>query len=168
MKLSFLVCCIVVNLIRLQGWYDYDKNVGKGRKPFPSKEVDNLICRYAKSGRMPFSEQQMIERVLFPMVNEGFKCLEEGIAREPSDIDVIYVYGYGWPIYRGGPMYWADHEVGLKYLLRRLKELSGQFPHTEYYTPSKLLKQCVMMDLTVEEYFNLGLFKKQNGVSSKL
>jgi len=151
-----------------KGWYDYDKNIGKGRKPLPSKEVDELIRRYAQKNRAPFTDQQMIERVLFPMVNEGFKCLEEGIADKPSDVDVIYVYGYGWPIFRGGPMYWADHEVGLKYLLRRLEEFSKQFPRTDYYTPSELLKTCVTMDLTVEDYFNLGLFKKQNGFSSKL
>ncbi len=148
-----------------KGWYDYDKNVGKGRKPIPSKEVADLIGRYAQKNRAPFSDQQMVERVLFPMVNEGFKCLEEGIADKPSDIDVIYVYGYGWPIFRGGPMYWADHEVGLKYLLRRLEEFSKQFPDTPYYTPSNLLKTCVTMDLTLEDYFNLGLFKKQNGLS---
>mmetsp|Transcript_24095 Transcript_24095/g.53145 ORF Transcript_24095/g.53145 Transcript_24095/m.53145 type:complete len:585 (-) Transcript_24095:73-1827(-) len=151
-----------------KGWYDYDKNIGKGRKPFPSKEVDVLVRKYSKSNHVAFTEQQMIERVLFPMVNEGFKCLEEGIAMKPSDIDVIYVYGYGWPIYRGGPMYWADHEVGLKYLLGRLEDFSLQFPQTDYYTPSKLLKQCVAMDLTLEDYFNLGHFKKYNGISSKL
>jgi 3-hydroxyacyl-CoA dehydrogenase len=110
---------------------------------------------------------QMIERVLFPLVNEGFKCLEEGIANQPSDIDVVYLYGYGWPIYRGGPMYWADHEVGLKHLLTRLQEISEQFPDTEYYKPSKLLKTCVMMDLTIEKYYELGLHKKHSA-SSKL
>ena len=47
-------------------------------------------------------EVEILERVLFPVVNEGFKCLEEGIAIQPSDIDVIYIYGYGWPVYRGG------------------------------------------------------------------
>lgn len=151
-----------------KGFYDYDKNIGKGRKPFPSKEVDDLIRRYAKKGRAPFSEQQMIERVLFPMVNEGFKCLEEGIAMQPSDVDVVYVYGYGWPIYRGGPMYWADHDVGLKYLLRRLEEFSKQFPDTDYYRPSKLLEKCVMMNLTVEEFFDLGLLKRQHASPSKL
>jgi 3-hydroxyacyl-CoA dehydrogenase len=151
-----------------KGWYDYDKKIGRGRKPLPSKEVDNLIRKYAKRGQIPVSDQQIVERALFPMVNEGFKCLEEGIAREPSDIDVVYVYGYGWPVYKGGPMWWADHEVGLKYLLRRLQEFSKQFPHTDYYAPSDLLKRCVMMDLTVEEYFNLGLFKKQTKVSSNL
>jgi len=151
-----------------KGWYDYDKKIGKGRKSLPSKEVDSLIRKYAKSGQSPFPEQQIIERVLFPMVNEGFKCLEEGIARQPSDIDVVYIYGYGWPIYKGGPMWWADHEVGLKYLLKRLEEFSVQFPYTDYYAPSELLKRCVMMDLTVEEYFNLGLSKKQTKVTSKL
>jgi len=65
-------------------------------------------------------------------------------------------------------MWWADHEVGLKYLLKRLEEFSVQFPSTNYYAPSELLKRCVMMDLTVEEYFNLGLSKKQTKVSSKL
>lgn len=151
-----------------KGWYDYDQNVGKGRKPFPSKEVADLVRRYAKSGCVPFSEKQMIERVLFPMVNEGFKCLEEGIAMQPSDIDVVYVYGYGWPIYRGGPMYWADNDVTLKYLLSRLEVFSKQFPGTDYYKPSELLKQCVMMDLTVEEFFQMGLLKRQNGFVSKL
>eukprot|EP00536_Pseudo-nitzschia_multiseries_P009866 jgi/Psemu1/325815/estExt_fgenesh1_pg.C_2870013 len=151
-----------------KGWYDYDKNVGRGRKPFPSKEVDELIHRYAKSGCAPFSEQQMIERVLFPMVNEGFKCLEEGIAMQPSDIDVVYIYGYGWPIYRGGPMYWADNDVGLKYLLKRLEEFSQRFPDTDYYRPSQLLKTCVMMGLTVEEYYKMGLKRRQQNTSSKL
>ena len=145
-----------------KGWYDYDKKVGKGRKPLPSTEVDDLIRKYSKRDQTPFSEQQIIERVLFPMVNEGFKCLEEGIASKPSDIDVVYIFGYGWPVYKGGPMWWADHEVGLKYLLRRLEDFSAQFPSTDYYVPSELLKQCVMMQLTVEEYFSLGLFKNRN------
>lgn len=67
----------------------------------PSKEVDELVKKYAK-GHNPFSDSEIIERALFPLVNEGFKCLEEGIANQPSDIDVVYLYGYGWPIYRGG------------------------------------------------------------------
>lgn len=68
----------------------------------PSKEVDALISRYVHGQSVPFSEREIVERVLFPLVNEGFKCLEEGIANQPSDIDVVYLYGYGWPIYRGG------------------------------------------------------------------
>lgn len=58
--------------------------------------------RYVKHGSTPLAENEVIERVLFPLVNEGFKCLEEGVAQQPSDIDVVYLYGYGWPVYRGG------------------------------------------------------------------
>jgi 3-hydroxyacyl-CoA dehydrogenase len=105
----------------------------------------------------------MIERVLFPLVNEGFKCLEEGIAKNPSDIDVVYLYGYGWPVYRGGPMWWADHEVGLKYLLKQLERFAAQFPDTPYYLPSELLRKCVTLQVTVEEYFNLGIFQRREG-----
>jgi 3-hydroxyacyl-CoA dehydrogenase len=131
----------------------------------PSKEVDELIRRYAKSPSAPFSDAEMIERVLFPLVNEGFKCLQEGMAQQPSDIDVIYLYGYGWPIYRGGPMYWADHEVGLKHLLTRLQHFSERFSETEYYKPSKLLETCVLMGVTVEKYYELGLHKKHAALS---
>ena len=53
------------------------------------------------------SDQEILERCLYPMVNEGAKILEEGIAIRPSDIDVVWVNGYGWPVYRGGPMFWA-------------------------------------------------------------
>ena len=56
---------------------------------------------------------------MYPMINEGAKILEEGIAARPCDIDVVWLYGYGWPIYRGGPMFWAD-TVGLKHIADRL------------------------------------------------
>jgi 3-hydroxyacyl-CoA dehydrogenase len=113
----------------------------------------------------------MLERVLFPLVNEGFKCLEEGIANQPSDIDVVYLYGYGWPVYRGGPMWWADNEVGLPYLLSRLEQFSKQFPDTDYYQPSDLLRTCVMMKLKVQEFYELGLAPRTSndgGERSKL
>jgi 3-hydroxyacyl-CoA dehydrogenase len=144
----------------LQGWYDYDKNIGQGRKALPSKDVDEIIRRYAKSPAAPFSDQQIVERILYPLVNEGFKILEEGIANQPSDIDVVYMYGYGWPVYRGGPMYWADHEVGLPKLLARLQQFHIQFPDTDYYKPSNLLETCVKMNVTVGKFYAMGLHKK--------
>jgi hypothetical protein len=61
-----------------KGWYDYDKTVGNGRKPLPSREMDTLVRKYAKKGRSAFSEHAIIERVFFPLVNEGFKCLKKG------------------------------------------------------------------------------------------
>ena len=126
--------------------------------PIPSKEVEKFIASFAaSSGAPPLTSTEIVERVMFPLVNEGFKCLEEGIAQCPSDIDVIYLHGYGWPVWRGGPMFWADQEVGLPRLLATLRKFARQFPSTEHYVPSKLLETCVQMGVTVEEFYAKGL-----------
>ena len=91
------------------GYYDYDAN----RRGSPSPRVAEIIEEFrAKSGKekRDISEQEIVEQTLYPMVNEGAKILEEGMAQRPSDIDVVWIYGYGWPIYRGGPMFWANTE----------------------------------------------------------
>jgi 3-hydroxyacyl-CoA dehydrogenase len=91
------------------GFYDYDDR----RRPSPSPVVAGIIDEFrAKEGIEPrdISDQEIIERTLYTMVNEGAKILEEGMAQRASDIDVVWVYGYGWPVYRGGPMFWADTE----------------------------------------------------------
>lgn len=119
-----------------------------------------MVARFAKAGQKAFSDQEIVERILFPLVNEGFKILEEGIANQPSDIDIIYLYGYGWPAYRGGPMFWADNEIGLRRLLSRLQDFSRQFPDTDYYRPSALLETCVRKNLTVEKYYAMHLHEK--------
>ena len=95
------------------GFYDYDDK----RKPSPSPVVQQIIEDFAaKQGveRRDISDQEVVERTLYTMVNEGAKILEEGIAQRASDIDVVWVYGYGWPVYRGGPMFWADTEGAAK------------------------------------------------------
>ena len=144
-----------------KGWYDYDPKVGKGRKPIPSKEVEQFIASFAPSLAVaPLSSAEIVARVMFPLVNEGFKCLEEGIANSPADIDVIYLHGYGWPVWRGGPMFWADHDVGLSKLLAALKKYSRQYPDEDHFVPSKLLETCVQMGVTVEDYFARGLSKQ--------
>jgi 3-hydroxyacyl-CoA dehydrogenase len=92
-----------------KGFYDYDDK----RRPSPSAEVQAIIDDFAaKAGKQKreISDQEIIERTLYPMVNEGAAILEEGMAQRASDIDVVWVYGYGWPVYRGGPMFWADME----------------------------------------------------------
>ena len=101
------------------GFYDY----GDKRRPSPSPIVQQVIEDFAtKQGveRRDISDQEIVERTLYTMVNEGAKILEEGIAQRASDIDVVWVYGYGWPVYRGGPMYWAD-SVGLQTIVDGLK-----------------------------------------------
>ena len=89
------------------GFYDYDEK----RRPSPSPVVQQIIEDFAKKQgveRREISDEEIVERTLYTMVNEGAKILEEGIAQRASDIDVVWVYGYGWPVYRGGPMFWAD------------------------------------------------------------
>jgi 3-hydroxyacyl-CoA dehydrogenase len=105
------------------GFYDYDEK----RRPSPSPVVQQIIEDFArKQGveRRQISDQEIVERTLYTMVNEGAKILEEGIAQRASDIDVVWVYGYGWPVYRGGPMFWADTEGPDKIVegLRRQEE----------------------------------------------
>lgn len=163
MRYSDLPDDLVVKLGRvgqkaMKGWYDYDMKIGKGRKPIYSKEVEDFIVSYGdKKTKQKYSQTEIIERTLFPLVNEGFKILEENIAAKPSDIDVIYLYGYGWPAFRGGPMYWIDNEVGLGYFLNRLQDMNDKYPGSTYYIPSKLLKKCVALGLTLQQYYEEGM-----------
>jgi 3-hydroxyacyl-CoA dehydrogenase len=101
------------------GFYDYDEK----RRPSPSPVVQQIIEDFArKQGveRREISDQEIVERTLYTMVNEGAKILEERIAQRASDVDVVWVYGYGWPVYRGGPMFWADTQ-GLDKIVDGLK-----------------------------------------------
>jgi 3-hydroxyacyl-CoA dehydrogenase len=108
------------------GFYDYDDK----RRSSPSPVVQQIIEDFsAKQGvtRRQIDDEEIVERTLYTMVNEGAKILEEGMAQRASDIDVVWVYGYGWPVYRGGPMFWADTEGLPKIVegLRRQEERMG-------------------------------------------
>merc|ERR1712113_1303815 len=87
------------------------------------------------------------------MGNEGFKVLEENVARNPGDIDIIFLYGYGWPAWRGGPMFWADNELGLPKLLQILQTMHKQYPGSEYFRPSRLLELCVARNMKVQDLY---------------
>jgi 3-hydroxyacyl-CoA dehydrogenase len=117
------------------GFYDYDDK----RRPSPSPKVQEIIEEFrAKAGVTPrnISDEEITRRTLYTMVNEGAKILEEGMAQRASDIDVVWVYGYGWPVYRGGPMHWADSE-GLQKIVDGLKAAA---PHMgEDFSFSQLL-----------------------------
>ena len=119
------------------GYFKYEKG---DRTPIPDPEVEKIIVDVATSmgiTRRPIGDDEILQRLLFPMVNEGAKILEEKIAIRASDIDVIWVYGYGWPVYRGGPMFWAD-SLGLKAVRDRLLEFKKQSGDA-FWTPAPRL-----------------------------
>ncbi len=94
-----------------KGFYDYDEK----RTPSPSAETKEIIDAFrATSGTAgkSYTDDEILGALLYPMVNEGAKILDEGVAQRASDVDVVWIYGYGWPVYRGGPMFWAN-TVGL-------------------------------------------------------
>jgi len=103
-----------------KGFYDYDEK----RNPTPSPRVAEIIEDFRSKSNMQkreISDQEIVERTLYTMVNEGALILEEKMAQRASDIDVVWIYGYGWPVYRGGPMFWADTE-GLKKIVAGLEK----------------------------------------------
>src|SRR5215469_12616569 len=102
-----------------KGYFRYDAG---SRTPLPDPEVERTILdasSRAGIARRAIAQEEIVERMIYPMINEGARILEEGIATRPSDIDVIWVYGYGWPVWRGGPMYYADR-LGLAHIRDRL------------------------------------------------
>ena len=121
------------------GYYDYDEK----RNARPSPVVEQVIRDFAaKQGRTSrvVSEQEILERCIYPMINEGAKILEEGKAIRASDIDVIWVNGYGWPVYRGGPMFYAD-TIGLDKVLETLRRYEESFGAD--FKPARLLEDLV-------------------------
>jgi 3-hydroxyacyl-CoA dehydrogenase len=119
------------------GYFKYEKG---DRTPVPDLEVEKIIVDVATSmgiTRRAITDEEILQRLLYPMVNEGAKILDEKIAIRASDIDVIWVYGYGWPVYRGGPMFWAD-SIGLRALRDRLLEFKQQSGDASW-TPAPLL-----------------------------
>src|SRR6516165_4528517 len=103
-----------------RGYFRYDAG---SRTPVPDPEVENIILEASSRlgiNRRPIGEEEIAERMVLPMINEGARILEEGIAARPGDIDVIWVYGYGWPVWRGGPMHYAD-QLGLPHIRDRLR-----------------------------------------------
>ena len=119
------------------GYFKYEKG---DRTPVPDLEVEKIIVDVATSmgiTRRAITDEEILQRLLYPMVNEGAKILDEKIAIRASDIDVIWVYGYGWPVYRGGPMFWAD-SIGLRALRDRLLEFKQQSGDA-FWTPAPLL-----------------------------
>ena len=133
-----------------QGWYRYE--IGS-RNPIPDSEVEKIIIAYRKKhGISPrqFTPEDIVKRCIFSLINEGARILEEGIALRASDIDVVYLTGYGFPRFRGGPMKYAD-EIGLQYVLQELNTLY-QESGDPFWKPAKLLEQYAMAGKSLNEF----------------
>ncbi len=123
------------------GWYEYDAPGSRNRTPDPL--IEELADEEAaKRGiqRRPIADEEIIARITTALANEGARVLEEGFATRAGDIDVVYVYGFGFPRHRGGPMFYAD-TVGLPTVLARVKEYRARFG--DYWEPAPLLERLV-------------------------
>ncbi|HEX2714026.1 MAG TPA: 3-hydroxyacyl-CoA dehydrogenase NAD-binding domain-containing protein, partial [Candidatus Acidoferrales bacterium] len=133
------------------GWYKY----GENRRAIPDPEVASLVRKWADEAGIPqrqISAEEIVDRCIYALVNEGVRILKEEYARSAVDIDMIYLNGYGFPAYRGGPMWYAD-TVGLKKVYDRILEFRRQ--HGELWEPSSLLKQLAEKGQTLAD-FNKG------------
>lgn len=133
------------------GYYRYEQG---SREPAPNPEVEALILATSQQlgiQRRTFTADEMIEQMLYPLVNEGARILEEGIAYRASDIDAAWVNGYGWPRWTGGPMFWAD-EQGLAKLVDRLDALAAETPDDPSLQPATLLRDLAARGSTFAEW----------------
>ena len=122
-----------------KGFYVYDEK----RNKTPDTEVENLIVEFSEKHqikRREISKEEILERCLYPMINEGFKILEEGMAIRASDIDIVWINGYGWPVYEGGPMFYGQL-IGYEKILEWHKEMEKKFGSD--FTPSPYLEKVV-------------------------
>jgi 3-hydroxyacyl-CoA dehydrogenase len=120
-----------------KGFYDYDAE----RNATPSPVVEKAILEFAaKKGvnRRAISDEEILERCIYPMINEGAKILEEGKAIRASDIDIVWINGYGWPVYRGGPMFYGD-TIGLGHVLEKMRKFEGEMGAE--FKPAALLEK---------------------------
>ena len=130
------------------GWYKYDEN----RRAIPDPEVADLVRKWAAEAGIPqrqISPEEIVDRCILALVNEGARILEEGIALRAVDIDIIYLNGYGFPAYRGGPMWYAD-TVGLNNVRDRISEFQRQ--HGQLWEPASLLNRLAQEGNTFAEF----------------
>ena len=122
------------------GWYDYKAG---DRKAYPNQAVNEMIVKHSADigvERRKISDQEIVERLVYSLVNEGARILEEGIAMRASDIDMVYLTGYGFPLFRGGPMFYAD-TVGLFNVLMAMEKYA-KGRHGDAWTPAPLLVEA--------------------------
>ncbi|KAF6384647.1 enoyl-CoA hydratase and 3-hydroxyacyl CoA dehydrogenase [Rhinolophus ferrumequinum] len=124
-----------------KGWYQYDKPLGRIHKPDPW--ISKFLSQYRETYHIKpriISQDEILERCLYSLINEAFRILEEGMAASPEHIDVVYLHGYGWPRHTGGPMFYAS-TVGLPIVLEKLQKYYRQNPDIPQLEPCNYLKK---------------------------
>lgn len=124
-----------------KGWYLYDKPLGRIHKPDPW--LSEFLSQYRETHHIKprtISQEEILERCVYSLINEAFRILEEGIATNPEHIDVVYLHGYGWPRHKGGPMFYAS-TVGLPTVLEKLQKYYNQNPDIPQLEPCNYLKK---------------------------
>lgn len=134
------------------GWYRYPD----GRSPVPDPDVEQIIADCARAagierreGKLKIPAEEIVERIVYALINEGAKILAEGFALRSVDIDIVYIYGYGFPAYRGGPMWYAD-TVGLAKVYDRICQFEQQ--HGQVWTPAPLLTELARNGQSFADY----------------
>ena len=131
------------------GWYRYPDG---SRSPVPDPDVEQIIADCARAAgiqRRTIPADEIIERIIYALINEGAKILAEGFALRSVDVDIVYIYGYGFPAYRGGPMWYAD-TVGVAKVFDRICQFERQ--HGRWWTPAPLLKELADNGQSFAEY----------------
>ncbi len=124
-----------------KGWYAYEKG---NRKPLPDSELENMLIQFrADHGfkARKISNDEIVQFCIFALINEGVRILEEGISQRASDIDIVYLTGYGFPVYRGGPLKYAD-EIGLFQVIQVCNKFY-QSTNDDFWKPAQLLLDCL-------------------------
>ena len=133
------------------GWYKYE--AGK-RDALPDPLVDKIIAEERKALKMTprkIPDAEIVDRLVYALVNEGARLLAEGIAARASDIDIVYLAGYGFPVQRGGPMFYASR-VGLKQVVRRMKEFAtNKHAEPDFWKPARLIETLAKSGGTFED-----------------
>jgi len=135
-----------------KGWYQYPRGP---LRPVVDPEVEQILLHYSKKKRVQrrdIPQEEILERCLYSLINEGFRLLEEGVARSPSDIDVVWVYGFGWPLYRGGPMFYADL-LGVDQVLAAVDKYAKQHPDIQHWKAAPLLRKVASMGISLADYW---------------
>ena len=132
-----------------KGWYNYEEG---SRIPMPDPEVVDLVVRTSREleiDRREISDEEILQRCIYPLINEGAHILEEGIAQRASDLDIVWLYGFGFPRYRGGPMFYAD-SVGLRHVYEVMQGFCEI--HRDWLEPAPLLERLAREDKTFAEW----------------